>query len=124
MKILRIRRSQVFYSIAILLLMSLIFGILGFEYVDEQELAAIDNQTTTAPLGAVNVVIKVSQRLLEVYSDGNLHKKYRIAVGKSETPTPIGEWNVVWKDYNWGTGFGTRWIGLNVPWGIYVLEHR
>ena len=122
MTIFRIRRSQIFYSVAILLLMSLIFGIVGFEYMDEQELAAIDNQTTTAPLGAVNVVIKVSQRLLEVYSDGNLHKKYRIAVGKSETPTPMGEWNVVWKDYNWGTGFGTRWIGLNVPWGIYGIH--
>lgn len=122
MAIFRIRRSQIFFSVAILLLMSLIFGIVGFEYMDEQELAAIDNQTTTAPLGAVNVVIKVSQRLLEVYSDGNLHKKYRIAVGKSETPTPMGEWNVVWKDYNWGTGFGTRWIGLNVPWGIYGIH--
>lgn len=122
MAIYRIRRSQIFYSVAILLLMSLIFGIVGFEYMDEQELAAIDNQTTTAPLGAVNVVINVSQRLLEVYSDGNLHKKYRIAVGKSETPTPMGEWNVVWKDYNWGTGFGTRWIGLNVPWGIYGIH--
>ncbi|MDF2636125.1 MAG: ErfK/YbiS/YcfS/YnhG family protein, partial [Pelosinus sp.] len=44
MTILKIRRSQVFYSVAILLLMSLIFGILGFEYMDEQELAAIENQ--------------------------------------------------------------------------------
>ena len=124
MTIVKIRRQQIFYSVAILLLMSLIFGMVGFEYMDEKELAAIENQTMTAPSGTVSVVIKISQRILEVYSDGNLHKKYRIAVGKNKTPTPIGEWNVVWKDYNWGTGFGTRWIGLNVPWGIYDSEHR
>lgn len=120
--IVKIRKSQIFYSAAILLLMSLIFGMAGFEYMDEQELAAIDEQVTTAPTGTINVVIKVSQRTLEVYSDGSLHKKYRIAVGKNGTPTPIGEWNVVWKDYNWGTGFGTRWIGINVPWGIYGIH--
>lgn len=122
MTILKVKKSQVFYSVAILLLMSLIFGMVGFEYMDEQELAAIENQPKTAPIGAVSIVVKVSQRVLEVYSDGNLHKTYRIAVGKSGTPTPIGEWNVVWKDYNWGTGFGTRWIGINVPWGIYGIH--
>jgi hypothetical protein len=120
--ILKVKKTQIFYSVAILLLMSLIFGMLGFEYMDEQELAAIENQPVTAPVGAVSIVVKVSQRVLEVYSDGNLHKTYRIAVGKSGTPTPIGEWNVVWKDYNWGTGFGTRWIGINVPWGIYGIH--
>lgn len=122
MRIVKIRKAQIFYSVAIFLLMSLIFGMVGFEYMDEQELAAIDNQITTAPVGSINVVIKVSQRILEVYSDGNLHKRYRIAVGTNGTPTPMGEWSVVWKDYNWGTGFGTRWIGLNVPWGIYGIH--
>jgi len=76
--IVKIRRQQIFYSVAILLLMSLIFGMVGFEYMDEKELAAIENQTLTAPSGTVSVVIKISQRILEVYSDGNLHKKYRI----------------------------------------------
>ena len=23
---------------------------------------------------------------------------------------------------NWGTGFGTRWIGLNVPWGMFGIH--
>ncbi len=122
MTIVKIRRQQIFYSVTILLLMSLIFGMVGFEYMDEKELAVIENQTLTAPAGTVSIVIKISQRILEVYNDGILHKKYRIAVGKDKTPTPIGEWNVVWKDYNWGTGFGTRWIGLNVPWGIYGVH--
>lgn len=118
----RLKRSQIFFSIALLLIMSLICGILGFEYMDERELAAIENQPTTKPPGDISITIKLSQRLLEVYNDGQLYKTYRIAVGKSQTPSPVGEWNVVWKDYNWGTGFGTRWMGLNVPWGIYGIH--
>jgi len=120
--IVEIRRNQLFYSVAILLVMSIFCGILGFEYLDEQELAAIENQPIVPPTGNLSIVIKISQRTLELYNDEQLYKKYRIAVGKNETPTPIGEWNVVWKDYNWGTGFGTRWMGLNVPWGIYGIH--
>ena len=102
--------------------MGIICGILNFEYNDEQELAAIENQPISPPTGTVSITIKVSQRILELQSDGQPYKQYRIAVGKSETPTPIGEWNVVWKAYNWGTGFGTRWMGLNIPWGIYGIH--
>ncbi|MEG6586523.1 L,D-transpeptidase family protein [Dendrosporobacter sp. 1207_IL3150] len=107
---------------AVFLIMSVLFGVIGFEYMDEKELAAIENQPTTKPQGAQSIVINVSKRTLELYNDEQVYKKYRVAVGKSETPTPIGEWNVVWKDYNWGTGFGTRWMGLNVPWGIYGIH--
>ncbi|WP_425061254.1 L,D-transpeptidase family protein [Sporomusa carbonis] len=104
-------------------ILSIVFGIIGFEYMDEMELASIsENQPNQAPTGKVSLVVKLESRVLEVYNDDQLYKKYRIAVGKSKTPTPIGEWNVVWKDYNWGTGFGTRWMGLNVPWGTYGIH--
>ena len=122
MAIVKIRRTQVFYSVAILVIMGIICGIIGFEYNDERELAAIERQPITPPTGTMSIVIKVSQRVLELHSDGELYKTYRIAVGKSNTPTPIGEWSIVWKDYNWGTGFGTRWMGLNIPWGIYGIH--
>lgn len=117
-----LKRGRILFSVAIFVIMSLFFGLIGFEYMDERELAAIDNQPTTRPSGNLNIIINVAKRNLEVYNDAQLYKTYRIAVGKSETPTPIGEWNVVWKDYNWGTGFGTRWMGLNVPWGIYGIH--
>lgn len=119
---LKLRRGQMLFGVALFLLMSLFLGILGFEFMDERELANLENQPTVRPSGAVNLSINVSKRTLEIYNDSQLYKSYRIAVGKSETPTPIGEWNVVWKDYNWGTGFGTRWLGLNVPWGIYGIH--
>lgn len=117
-----VRSNQVLYSVAALFLLSFIFGVISLEYNDSLDDNIVENQPILAPVGKLSIVVKVSQRVLEVYNNESLYKTYRIAVGKSETPTPIGEWNVVWKDYNWGTGFGTRWMGLNVPWGIYGIH--
>ena len=38
------------------------------------------------------------------------------------TQTPIGEWRIVEKHKDWGGGFGTRWLGLDVPWGTYGIH--
>jgi hypothetical protein len=48
--------------------------------------------------------------------------RFPIALGKPETPTPAGEFTVINKHKNWGKGFGTRWIGLDVPWGTYGIH--
>lgn len=72
--------------------------------------------------GSTVIVIDVATRKLTVFKDGKSFKEYPVAVGKSETPTPLGEWRVVHKGGNWGNGFGTRWMGLNVPWGIYGIH--
>lgn len=124
MKILQLKfnRLRLFPGVALLLFLSFVFGVIGYEYMDERDLAAIDTKQVGRPDGKVNIVIKVKERTLEVLNNGEPHKTYRIAVGKQRTPTPIGEWQVVWKDYNWGTGFGSRWMGLNVPWGIYGIH--
>lgn len=119
---LRLKRGRLLFSVAVFSIMGLVLGIVGFDFMDERELASMANQPTARPAGEINIVINVTKRTLQVYNDNQPYKTYRIAVGKSETPTPIGEWNVVWKDYNWGTGFGTRWMGLNVPWGIYGIH--
>lgn len=49
-------------------------------------------------------------------------KTYPVAGGKSSTPSPIGTWTIVDKASGWGKGFGTRWMGLNVPWGKYGIH--
>ncbi len=120
---LKVSRAPFFYGAALLLIASVIFGLVGYEYLDELEMAALDDVAVLVPpTGEISLTIKIAERVLEVYDKGILFKRYRIAVGKSNSQTPIGEWNVVWKDYNWGTGFGTRWLGLNVPWGIYGIH--
>lgn len=68
------------------------------------------------------IVIDVNTRNLAVYQNEKEIKRYPVAVGKSETPTPLGEWAIVQKGVGWGNGFGTRWLGLNVPWGIFGIH--
>lgn len=72
--------------------------------------------------GRVIIVVDVSVRRLTVYEDGKEIVSYPVAVGKSSTPSPLGEWRIVQKSINWGNGFGTRWMGLNVPWGVYGIH--
>lgn len=116
------KKTRVFFSVAILLLASLIIVFVGLDYLDERELAAIPNQPTESPKGKVNIVIKIPARILELYDDGKLYKKYRVAVGKSNTPSPVGEWVVAWKSYRSGDRYGTRFLALNVPWGGYGIH--
>ncbi|NLA57628.1 MAG: L,D-transpeptidase family protein [Firmicutes bacterium] len=74
------------------------------------------------PEGEKEIVVNVARRQLIVYIDGKEYQRYPVAVGLGKTPTPIGEFRIVQKSMNWGGGFGTRWLGLNVPWGIYGIH--
>lgn len=113
---------RVYLAVTSLVLLSIIVGIVGFEYWDEMELAAIPDQPKTAPAGKISIVVKVPARILELYSDGKIYKKYRIAVGRRDTPTPIGDWTIIWKAYRAGDIMGTRFLGLDVPWGGYGIH--
>jgi hypothetical protein len=68
------------------------------------------------------IIIDLRKLQLRFYRDGQSIRTYPVAIGESETPSPIGEWKVIHKGGNWGNGFGERWIGLNVPWGIYGIH--
>lgn len=68
------------------------------------------------------ILVDTAKRVLTILADGEPYKQYPVAVGKYETPTPVGEFKVLRRARNWGTGFGTRWIGLTVPWGIYGIH--
>lgn len=70
----------------------------------------------------VRIEIDIVKHNLKVFQDQELIKEYAVGVGKSKTPSPLGEWKVVHKGVGWGNGFGTRWMGLNVPWGVYGIH--
>ncbi|MBT9259243.1 MAG: L,D-transpeptidase family protein [Clostridiales bacterium] len=70
----------------------------------------------------VRIVINLYEKRLYFYRQGKLVKSYPVAIGKEETPSPVGNYRVVHKDKDWGDGFGPRWMGLNVPWGIYGIH--
>ncbi|NLB73845.1 MAG: L,D-transpeptidase family protein [Firmicutes bacterium] len=74
------------------------------------------------PPGVRKIVVDVNRLVLTLYVDDEVIKKYPIAIGKWRTPTPIGEFVIISKDYAPGGAFGTRWMGLNVPWGGYGIH--
>jgi hypothetical protein len=68
------------------------------------------------------IIIDPIKNRLTLYVNGSPKKTYPIALGKRETPTPVGDLKIINKYKNWGNGFGTRWIGLGVPWGTYGIH--
>jgi peptidoglycan hydrolase-like protein with peptidoglycan-binding domain len=76
------------------------------------------------PTGQMRVVIDAVKLRLTLYVDGKPYKSYPVAVGdqKGFNWSPVGDWKIVNKGVGWGSGFGTRWMGLNVPWGIYGIH--
>jgi hypothetical protein len=117
-----ISKQGLFFSVLTMLLVGLVIASIAIDYWAEKELAAIPGQPDQAPKGKISIVIKIPARILELHEDGMVYKKYRIAVGKSDTPSPIGEWIVDWKSYRAGDIFGTRFLALNVPWGGYGIH--
>lgn len=75
-----------------------------------------------APQGEVKIIVDTFRLRLIVLDDNEPFMVFPIAIGRSSTPSPIGNFKVVHKAVNWGTGFGTRWMGLNVPWGKYGIH--
>jgi len=71
----------------------------------------------------LTILIEVDRKRLSVIdlNTGEIIKSYAVATGKSNSPTPLGTFKIVEKA-RWGGGFGSRWLGLNVPWGKYGIH--
>ncbi len=41
------------------------------------------------------IVIELAQRQLSLYQDHKLRYQFPIAIGKSQTPTPVGNWHII-----------------------------
>lgn len=68
------------------------------------------------------IIVDMRKLRLTFYRDDKPIKVFPVAIGEPKTPSPIGEWKVIHKGGNWGDGFGVRWMGINVPWGIYGIH--
>ena len=69
----------------------------------------------------IKILIDISEKSLYLVNGNQLLKRYPVATGKQNTPTPLGSWKVTNKA-KWGGGFGTRWMGINVPWGKFGIH--
>lgn len=69
------------------------------------------------------VLIEVDLKKLSIIDrkDGITLKSFPIATGKTNSPTPLGSF-IITEKAHWGEGFGSRWMGLNVPWGTYGIH--
>lgn len=73
------------------------------------------------PAGTVRLIIDLRNLELIVAQGHRVQKTFPVAIGKRKTPSPVGQWEIVSKE-KWGEGFGSRWLGLNVPFGVYGIH--
>ena len=70
----------------------------------------------------VSLLVDTDRCKLVVFADREPYRQYPVAVGRPESPTPVGNFQVVRKARDWGAGFGSRFLELNVPWGTYGIH--
>jgi len=83
------------------------------------------------------VLVSIPDRKLALFENGKVVRIYRVAVGKTSTPSPVGEFKIVNRVTNptyyhkgqvIGAGkrnpVGTRWMGLSAKgYGIHGTNH-
>lgn len=109
----------------IVILFILTFAMIVFTYgysLLSVEVVVKDQTDHIGEQGEVELVIDPMHHMLKVMVRGEVYKQYPIAIGKQDTPTPVGDYVVINKYKNWAEWFGTRWIGLNVMWGTYGIH--
>lgn len=100
-------------------------GIVGnntWKKIGNYRLISFANINLKSFKGNNEIFINLLQKNLTLIINNKPYKNYNVAIGKLETPTPIGQWFIKRKSENWGTGFGSRWMGLNVNWGLYGIH--
>lgn len=97
-------------------------GPLTWAALGAETIPAARDEKKKGPQGEITIEIDTYSRVLTLYADGKVFKRYPVAIGKPSTKSPVGEWAIISKSKDWGDGFGTRWLGLNVPWGIYGIH--
>lgn len=80
-----------------------------------------ENAASGRPPGML-VWIDLELMRLTVYENGLEAARFPIAAGAKDTPSPVGVFHVNRKFETSLSGFGTRFLGLNVPWGDYGIH--
>ena len=66
--------------------------------------------------------IDIPQKSLTLYEGTEVKKRYAVATGTGDTPSPIGTFQITSRFAGDLGGFGTRFLGLNVPWGQFGIH--
>ena len=88
----------------------------------ESDLAPAESPRPRVGPGVVrpNILINKAQRRLTLFSGNSPVRQFPVAIGKTATPTPLGNYAIATKIMNPGGVLGTRWMGLNYDaYGIH-----
>lgn len=66
--------------------------------------------------------VDVDAKTLTVWQGSTLVRRYTVATGAWDTPTPLGVFTINSRFSGEMCGFGTCFMGLNVPWGQYGIH--
>lgn len=69
-----------------------------------------------------SIKINTRSHSLTLFRSNIIYRNYKVAVGKSSTPTPRGIFKIIDLAVNPGGPFGARWLGLNAPYGDYGIH--
>ena len=70
----------------------------------------------------LSIIIDMDNLTLTLFNKGEFYKKYPVAMGKYQTPTPVGNWKIISMSSNPPSVMGTRFMGLNIPYGQYGIH--
>lgn len=68
------------------------------------------------------ILISIHRKSLILYEGTKVLARYPVATGAAGTPSPIGTFTVNSRFAGELGGFGTRFLGLNVPWGQFGIH--
>ena len=71
---------------------------------------------------ACAIHVDVEQKMLTLFCGSEIAARYPIATGARDTPTPLGVFRINRRFAGEMGGFGTCFLGLNVPWGDYGIH--
>lgn len=70
----------------------------------------------------MTIHIDVEQKCLTLFQGDAMIRRYTIATGAWDTPTPVGVFRITHRFSGDMCGFGTCFLGLSVPWGDYGIH--
>lgn len=69
-----------------------------------------------------SIIIDMDRLTLTLFDGTEPYMQFPVAMGRYETPTPAGNWEISNQTSNPPDVMGTRWLGLNIPYGSYGIH--
>ena len=79
-------------------------------------------QTVSGAPDGMLIWVELDRKRLTVYENGMEIAVFPIASGTRDTPSPVGVFRINSRFITSLSGFGTRFLGLNVSWGQYGIH--